>query len=126
MDWSNISHLLQQYITRKPKAIDLQVVCCFDDDRVKIGLQASRKFNLPFLLQLSLFGDNNKKLYDYELAKQTKQCIVIYISLMARIQELLTVSEERTCRLLVIAGKLTLSMEVKIYWDILLTKIGGT
>ena len=98
MDWSNMVRLLRQCITRKPKTIDSQVICCFGDERVKIGSQTLRSFNLPFLLRLSLFGENNRKLYDYELVKETKRCSVIHISSMARIQELFTVTEECGCK----------------------------
>ena len=74
------------------------MICCFGDERVKIGSQTLRSFNLPFLLRLSLFGENNRKLYDYELVKETKRCSVIHISSMARIQELFTVTEECGCK----------------------------
>ena len=66
----------------------------FCDERVKIELQTIRNFNPSFLLQLSLFEKSNRKLYDCELTKQKKRCAVIHILSMAKVQELLTVSEE--------------------------------
>ena len=93
-DWSNMVRLLRRCITRKPKGIDSQVVCCFGDERVRLGSQSFRKFNLPYLLRLSLFGEEYSNLHDNELVKKTVRCIVLHIASMRRVKKLLTVENE--------------------------------
>jgi len=86
--------LIRRCITQKPKGIDSQVVCCFGDERLRLGSQSFRKFNLPYLLRLSLFGEEYSNLHDNELVKKTARRIVLHIASMRRVKKLFTVENE--------------------------------
>lgn len=95
-DWRVILAIMKSAITRSRRQDGISLtVHRFGKERVKLRLQTYRKFLLPSLLNLVLFGgDSYSHLTNREVVYKTRRIVVIHIASQRRMREMFTVVEE--------------------------------
>eukprot|EP00978_Attheya_sp_CCMP212_P014420 scaffold36716_cov41-Attheya_sp.AAC.4 len=90
LDWARVVSLFRNSITRRPKVLTSTIEVLFGKEKVKIGSQSYRKFELNNLIKLSLFGKNWSKLRHYETVFKSKRSALIHIASENRMTNIFT------------------------------------
>jgi hypothetical protein len=91
-DWLRFIALLRNAITRPPKSLLSSKVYCFGKERVAIGSQCFRTFELNELIRISLFGMEGCRLRRYEIIQKTRNSRLIHIASENRMKMLFELS----------------------------------
>lgn len=105
---------MKRCITKYPKASISCKVYSFGNEKVELNSQTFHTFNIPFLLQLCIFGKDYCKLTRNKLIRKTNRQVLIHIS-----------SQRRMCDLFTLEGQCAVEFNVHVDGIVMYRKTCG-
>ena len=87
-EWNLVVAFFRNMVTRVPKNTDSVLIYKFGNERVTVRSQMYRNYRLPYLIELSIFGNDLSLMKEHEVIMETKKQVLLHVSLQQRMKEI--------------------------------------